>query len=352
MEDETGIFNIAIAKKSYRREGTNAQQSSGESDERVGERPHNAHMKRAPLKKPAKKSALTDVVKLTHPDRVVFPEGYTKQDVADYYSAVMPRLLEAIRGRPLSIIRCPGGTAKGCFFQKHTMPGLKRVRSAVLKEESGSEGTYLYVESAAQVMELVQFNAIEFHPWASTIKNTDITDYLVFDLDPGPSVTWKAVVAAAELLRDRLRDVKLESFVRTSGGKGLHVVVPLRPAVTWANAKEFASSFASSLADERPHEFIATAAKARRDRVIFIDYLRNSRGATSVASYSLRSRAGAPVALPLSWVELRKVKSGSAFTLRDVPARIKRQARDPWDAFARIRQPLPGKRGAVRRSKT
>ena len=191
-------------------------------------------MKSAAAKKSAKKPTPADVVKLTHPERVVFPEGYTKQDVADYYAAVMPRLLEAIRGRPLSIIRCPDGTAKGCFFQKHTMAGLKRVRSVMLKEESGGRGTYLYVENATQVMELVQFNAIEFHPWASTIENTDVTDYIVFDLDPGPDVAWKSVVAAAELLRDRLRDVKLESFVRTSGGKGLHVVVPLRPAVAWA----------------------------------------------------------------------------------------------------------------------
>jgi bifunctional non-homologous end joining protein LigD len=311
-------------------------------------------MKRAAAKKSVKKPPARptpDVVKLTHPDRVVFPEGYTKQDVADYYTAVMPRLLEAIRGRPLSIIRCPVGTSKGCFFQKHTMAGLKRVRSMVLKEESGGEGTYLYVENAAQMLELVQFNAIEFHPWASTVANTDVTDYLVFDLDPGPDVAWKAVVAAAELLRDRLRDVKLESFVRTTGGKGLHVVVPLRPAVVWADAKDFAQRFASSLADERPNEFIATASKAKRSGVIFIDYLRNSRGATSVASYSLRSRAGAPVALPLSWVELRKVKGATAFTLRNVPARIKRQTRDPWHAFAGFRQSLPRKRGGGRRSK-
>ncbi|HEX3894701.1 MAG TPA: non-homologous end-joining DNA ligase [Rudaea sp.] len=309
-------------------------------------------MKRAPAKKTSKKLPVpADVVKLTHPDRVVFAEGYTKQDVADYYTAVMPLLLAAIRGRPLSIIRCPDGTGKGCFFQKHTMQGLKRVKSALLKEESGGEGTYLYVENAVQVLELVQFNAIEFHPWASTIEDTDVTDYLVFDLDPGPDVTWKTVVRAAELLRDRLGDVKLESFVRTSGGKGLHVVVPLRPAVAWADAREFAHGFASSMADERPDEFIATASKAQRGGVIFIDYLRNSRGATSVASYSLRSRAGAPVALPLGWVELRKVKSADAFTLRNVPARLKRQKRDPWHAFAGVRQSLPGKR-AARRSKT
>jgi bifunctional non-homologous end joining protein LigD len=309
-------------------------------------------VKVAPKKESVKKTATSkagDELHLTHPDRVVFSEGYTKQDVADYYIAVMSRLLNAIRNRPLSIIRCPSGTSKGCFFQKHTMPGLKHVRSAVLKEESGGESTYLYVENAAQVLELVQFNAIEFHPWASTIDDTDITDYLVFDLDPGPDVAWKSVIAAAELLRDRLLDSKLESFPRTSGGKGLHVVVPLRPAVAWAAAKEFAHRFAATLADERPHEFIATASKAKRDGVIFIDYLRNSRGATSVASYSLRSRPGAPVALPLSWDGLRKVKSASAFTLRNVPSAIKRQTRDPWLAFGTIRQSLPGKSRNVRR---
>ena len=280
---------------------------------------------------------------LTHPDRVVFSEGYTKQDVANYYAAVMPRLLDAIRARPLSIIRCPSGTSKGCFFQKHTMPGLKRVRSVVLTEGSGDEGTYLYVEKAAQALELVQFNAIEFHPWASTIKNTDVTDYLVFDLDPGPDVAWKAVIAAAELLRDRLLDFKLESFVRTSGGKGLHVVAPLRPAVAWDAANDFAHQFAAALAEEFPKKFIATASKAKRAGVIFIDYLRNARGATCVASYSLRSRPGAPVALPLSWNGLEKLKSASAFTLRNVPATIRRQSRDPWAEFLTIRQSLPGK---------
>lgn len=309
-------------------------------------------MKSSPERKSAKKittPASPVLVRLTHPDRVVFSEGYTKQDVADYYAAVMPRLLMAIRNRPLSIIRCPSGTSKGCFFQKHTMPGLKRVRSVVLTEESGDEGTYLYVENAAQVLELVQFNAIEFHPWASTFKDTDITDYLVFDLDPGPDVAWKSVIGAAQLLRDRLLDLKLESFPRTSGGKGLHVVVPLKPAVAWAAAKEFAHEFAAVLADERPHEFVATASKAKREGVIFIDYLRNSRGATSVASYSLRSRPGAPVALPLSWDGLRKVKSASAFTLRNVPSVIKRQTQDPWAAFGTVRQSLPGKSRSVRR---
>jgi bifunctional non-homologous end joining protein LigD len=174
---------------------------------------------------------------------------------------------------------------------------------------------------------------------ACSVKKSDVTDYLVFDLDPGPDVAWKAVVSAAQLLRARLQGLHLESFVRTSGGKGLHIVVPLRPAAAWADAKAFAHDFAASAAAERPHEFIATASKAKRDGVIFIDYLRNTRGATSVASYSLRSRPGAPVALPLSWDGLKK--SASAFTLRNVPSIIKRQTSDPWKEFANVRQSLP-----------
>jgi bifunctional non-homologous end joining protein LigD len=281
-------------------------------------------------------------VRITHPERVVFDDGVTKQDVVDYYRAVVEPLLEGIRDRPLSIIRCPDGVAGGCFFQKHTLAGLKRVHTIDLHEESGGEGTYLYVRSPDEVIELVQFNAIEFHPWASTIKNTDVTDYLVFDLDPGTDVSWKAVVAGAELLRKRLGDLDLESFVRTSGGKGLHVVVPLKP-VAWDKAKSFAHRLSESIVEAEPDAYIATASKAKRGGVIFIDYLRNSRGATSVASYSLRSRAGAPAAVPLRWDEVRKLKSGADFTLRNVPARLKRQRRDPWQGFATLRQSLPKK---------
>ncbi len=287
-------------------------------------------------------SAQRNEVRITHPERVVFDDGATKQDVVDYYRAVMTPLLEGIRDRPLSIIRCPDGVASGCFFQKHTLAGLKRVHTIDLHEESGGDGTYLYVRSPDEVIELVQFNAIEFHPWASTIKNTDVTDYIVFDLDPGTDVVWKAVVAGAELLRKRLRELDLDSFVRTSGGKGLHIVVPLKP-VAWNKAKDFARRLSDSIVEAEPHAYIATASKAKRGGVIFIDYLRNSRGATSVASYSLRSRAGAPAAVPLRWDELLKIKSASDFTLRNVPARLKRQRRDPWQGFATLRQSLPKK---------
>ncbi len=176
-----------------------------------------------------------------------------------------------------------------------------------LKEESGS-GKYLYVDSAEGVLDLVQFNAIEFHPWAATADDPEHAQYVVFDLDPAPGVAWKRVAAAAVDVCDLLARVGLASFVRTTGGKGLHVVVPLRPAPEWAQAKDFAHAFAASLAASRPEEFVATAAKNKRDGKIFVDYLRNARGATSVASYSLRSRTGAPVAVPLAWSELGKIK--------------------------------------------
>jgi bifunctional non-homologous end joining protein LigD len=277
-------------------------------------------------------------VKLTRAERKVFPDGKNKGDVARYYAAVMPHLLAAIANRPLSIVRCPEGISAACFFQKHLTAGFKLVRSVRLHEESGDTGDYLFAASADEVFELVQFNALEFHPWAATIDDTEHTDYLVFDLDPGPGVTWSRVVAAAELVHERCAAEGLNAFLRTSGGKGLHVVVPLRPAVAWNTAKEFAQSFARSIAESKPQEFIATASKQRRQGKIFIDYLRNTRGATSVASYSLRARPGASVATPLRWDELHLLKSPTAFSMRNVPARLRSLHADPWQGFDSVRQ--------------
>jgi bifunctional non-homologous end joining protein LigD len=281
-------------------------------------------------------------VKLSHPERIVFPaDGYTKRDVADYYAAVMAQFLAGVRGRPLSIVRCPDGIDGACFFQKHLLPNLKHVRSVRLKEEGGGSGDYLFVDTADGVLELVQFNALEFHPWAATAKDPQHADYIVFDLDPAPDVAWRRVVNAATHLRDLLADLGLTSFVRTTGGKGLHVVVPLRPALAWAPAKHFAQAFAATLAAAMPAEFIAVATKSRRGGKIFVDYLRNARGATSVASYSLRSRAGAGVAMPLSWQELRKLKRGDAFTLKNALKHVRSRPEDPWASMARIKQSLP-----------
>ncbi|MET0330839.1 MAG: DNA ligase D [Dyella sp.] len=279
---------------------------------------------------------------ITHPDRVVYPDdGLSKQAVVDYYLAVMDWFLPGVHGRPTSVIRCPEGAGKPCFFQKHRLHGLHHVGSVRLKEESGRNGEYLCPDSAAAVIELVQFGALEFHPWGATATQPELADQLVFDFDPAPEVAWPRVIAAVRLARKLLRQVKLESFVRTTGGKGLHVVVPLNPPCPWGHAKAFARAFADSLAQMHPLEFVAVASKAQRKDRIYIDYLRNSRGATAVASYSLRARPGAPVATPLRWEELGKLRSGADFTLSTVPTRLTRLRRDPWEGFATIKQNLP-----------
>jgi bifunctional non-homologous end joining protein LigD len=280
-------------------------------------------------------------ITITHPDRVVYPEdGITKQEVADYYTRVMDWFLPGVVDRPTSVIRCPEGTGKACFFQKHMIAGLEHVGSARLKEESGGQASYIYPRDANSVIELVQFGVLEFHPWGATVKQPDLADRVVFDLDPGEDVAWDRVVAAARLVRKLLSQMGLESFLRTTGGKGLHVVLPLNPGCPWPQVKGFAQAFASSLAQAHPLEFIATASKARRGGLIYVDYLRNSRGATSVASYSLRARPGAPVAMPLRWTELGKLKSGHDFDIHSAPQRLARLRSDPWAGIGELRQNL------------
>ncbi|MFZ0872779.1 MAG: DNA ligase D [Rhodanobacter sp.] len=290
-------------------------------------------------KKPATSDSASIVI--THPDRIVFPDdGITKQDVANYYASVMDWFLPGVIDRPTSVIRCPEGTAKPCFFQKHLVQGLHHAGTAKLKEESGAQAEYIYPENAASVIELVQFGALEFHPWGATVEDPDQADRVVFDLDPGPNVAWDRVVAAARLVRSLLKPMGLESFLRTTGGKGLHVVVPLRPSCAWPAVKAFAGAFAATLAQAHPLEFVATATKTKRTGKIYVDYLRNSRGATSIASYSLRARPGAPVAMPLRWDELGKIKSGAAFNIKSAPKRLARMRKDPWEDLSKVRQNL------------
>lgn len=285
----------------------------------------------------------TGEIVITHPERVVFPDdGIRKQEVADYYRAIAPWLLPEIAGRPLSVVRCPQGAGRPCFFQKHHGQGMRQVDSVRLREESGDQEEYLVVHDEAGLMELVQFNALEFHPWGAKADAPDLADRLVFDLDPGPDVPWKDVVAAARTVRARLEELHLQSWPRTSGGKGLHVVVPLRPACPWEQVKAFAHGFADALAASEPLKFLATASKRLRNGRIFVDYLRNSRGATSVASFSLRARPGAPVAMPIRWEELGRLKSAARFTLRNTPARVRRLRSHPWEGIDDVKQDLSG----------
>ena len=280
-------------------------------------------------------------VKISSPTKVIYPDrGLTKRDVADYYEAVMDHLLPEIIDRPLSVIRCPGGAGKACFFQKHHTPGLERVDLVRLKEEAGNNANYLVVRDAEGLMELVQLNGLEFHPWGSTAENPDIANRVVFDLDPGEGVPWAEVKRAARDVRDLLKQMELTSFLRATGGKGLHVVVPLNPGCEWDLVKSFAHGFADALAQSQPQRFVSVSTLKLRPKKIFVDYLRNGRGATAVASYSLRARDGAPVAMPLAWSELGALKRGDAFDLVEVPKRLKRRRKDPWAGIDGLRQDL------------
>ena len=291
--------------------------------------------------KPAKSAkAKAPAVVISSPAKVLYPEdGITKQQVVDYYAAVMPRLLPEIANRPLSVVRCPAGIGKQCFFQKHHTPGLELVDLVPLKEEGGHSANYLVANSAEAVMELVQFNALEFHPWGAHADQPDRADRIVFDLDPGEGVPWAEVKRAALQVRDLLKQLGFRSYLRSTGGKGLHVLMPLAPACEWEVVRRFARSFAEAMAGSEPRRFVASATLKLRPGRIYVDYLRNGRGATAVASYSLRARAGAPVALPLAWSELAGLRRGDAFTLKNVPALLKGR-RDPWAGIGRVRQDL------------
>ena len=282
-------------------------------------------------------------VRITHPERVVFKSAkITKGDVAGYYQAIAPWLLREMANRPLSLIRCPSGAEGTCFFQKHYLESLGGAVKAIKLRQKGGVEDYIYVDDAAGVLALVQMNTLEFHPWGSHIDAPESPDRMVFDLDPDPGVGWKDVVAAARDVRARLREAGLESFVRLTGGKGLHVVAPLRRGPSWEQLKHFCESFADAMVAHRPQAYVATMSKAKRTDRIFIDWLRNTRGATSVTSWSLRARPGAPVAVPLRWEDLGRIARPDAFDLHKAVQRASALRADPWQGIDELDQALPG----------
>jgi bifunctional non-homologous end joining protein LigD len=286
--------------------------------------------------------ATEETMTLTNPDRVVF-EGarYTKADVADYYRSVAKWLLPELANRPLSLLRCPDGSQGQCFFQKHHAGSLgDDVRAIVLQQKSGKE-PYLYVDSIDGVLDLVQMNTLEFHPWGARVDDPERPDRMIFDLDPGEGVRWPAIVAAARDVRAKLKSAGLEAFVRLSGGKGLHVVVPIARGPSWDDVHAFCEGFASAMAGHAPDRYVATMSKAKRPGRIFIDWLRNARGATSIASWSLRARKGAPVAVPIRWEDLGATRKPDAFDLGKAKQRAARLRKDPWAGFANLDQQLP-----------
>jgi len=290
----------------------------------------------------AKRSGGSAPARLTHPERVVYPgAGIRKGEVADYYRAVAGWLLPELSERPLSLLRCPDGIEAACFFQKHHNDGFGPAVHPVELAEADGRADYLYVRDLEGVLALVQMNAIEFHPWGAHRKTPDRPDRVVFDLDPDPGIAWSELKRAAREVRARLAELGLDSWVRLSGGKGVHVVAPIRPGPDWSAVKDFCEAFAAAMAAQSPQRYVATASKAARKDRIFIDWLRNARGATSVAGWSLRARAGAPVAMPMRWDEFSRSRSSTDFDLGKAMRRAARLGSDPWEGFAESRQRLP-----------
>lgn len=279
-------------------------------------------------------------IAITHPDRVVFPKpGATKLELARYYETVAGWILPHVGERPVNLLRCPQGIAQQCFFQKHFKPTeLKSLRRVVVEEQEGRH-EYVMVRTVSDLVSLVQNGIIEFHPWGARGDDPDQPDRLIFDLDPSSPSQWKRVVETALAIRERLRELDLESFVKTTGGKGIHVVVPLRRGASWDEAKAFTRALAESFVKAVPSMFTINPLKQRRAGKIFIDYLRNDRGQTAVAPYSVRARDGATVAMPLGWDEVTPELRPEAFTLRTVPDLL-RKRRDPWRDMAKTRQTI------------
>jgi bifunctional non-homologous end joining protein LigD len=289
----------------------------------------------APVKKPDVSVA---GVHLTHPDRIYWEDvAITKSDLADFYVQVWKRMQPHLIGRPIALVRCPEGASGQCFFQKHARAGIP-TKFLHLVPEKGDK--IISIDDLGGVIALVQGGVLEIHTRGTTIDDRERADRLVFDLDPGPSTGWKDVVAAAGDVRERLSALKLESFLKTSGGKGLHVVLPIKPA-PWEEAKAFARAVAEAMEADEPDRYVSTATKAKRNRRIFVDYLRNSREATAVAPYSTRARAGAPVSVPIDWSELNSLKAANQYTVQNLMQRLSRLRTDPWASIGRVKQPLP-----------
>ena len=287
-------------------------------------------------RKPARSSP---GVRLTHPDRVYWKDaGVTKEGLASYYAQVWRFMAPHVASRPLALIRCPSGTSAQCFFQKHGWKGMSGEILTV--DDPQDDEPLIAIDSLDGLVGLVQGATLEIHPWQAALAEMEKPDQMVIDLDPGDGVPWSAVIDAARQVRERLEAAKLAVFVKTTGGKGLHVVAPLKPQAGWDAVKGFARALAEAMEGDDPKHFISKATKAARKGRIFIDYLRNGRGATAIAPYSTRARAGASVAMPLAWDELEPSLRSNHFTVANAVTRLDSLAADPWADFRKAERPL------------
>lgn len=281
---------------------------------------------------------------LTHPDRIYWPDvGLTKQGLADYYARVWPRIAPHLVDRPIALLRCPEGIDGACFFQKHPWRGMGADIERFDDPSDASDAPIVAVDDLDGLIALVQGAALEIHTWQTTRADLEHPDQLVMDLDPGEGVAWQAMIDAAQEVRERLRAAGLAAFVKTSGGKGLHVLAPLEPRAGWTAVKGFTDQMAHAMAADAPERYVATVAKSERAGRILIDYLRNGRNNTAVVAWGVRARPGAPVSMPIAWDELGPGLGPELgpdhFTVRNAPSRL--DAPDPWQDFRRAARPLP-----------
>ncbi|MFZ7127639.1 MAG: DNA ligase D [Desulfobacterales bacterium] len=281
-------------------------------------------------------------VRLTNPNRILFPgSGFTKADLLRHYRTVAERMLPYLELRPLTLVRCPDGMEADCFYQKHGTRSLPEGLETLPIREKDRERRYLYITGGHGLMALAQISALEIHPWGSHVDDPDRPDTIVFDLDPDPGLAWEHTLQAAWYLRGLLQGAGLESFVKTSGGKGLHVQLPIRRGPDWPAVKAFAAGIARKMAKAHPERFTNQSAKRHRTGRIYVDYLRNARGATSVAPYSPRARHGAPLSMPVHWHDLSHQLGPDAFAIDRLPDHLLGSEDDPWRDYFRVDNSLP-----------
>jgi bifunctional non-homologous end joining protein LigD len=298
-------------------------------------------IKAAPAPLPAALSNELAEVRLTSPQKVMYPDiGVTKLDLVRYYVQIADWILPHVVDRPLSLVRCPDGLGNQSFFQKHAGHETPKEVRRITAITDGKTEEHLYIEDLKGLVSLVQIGTLEIHPWPARVDNLERPDRIVIDLDPGEGVPFDRVREAANRVRERLRDLGLVSFVKTTGGKGLHVVVPLVRRHEWEVVKQFSRDLAHGMAADYPQSYTATMAKRARSGRIYLDYVRNSRGATAIAPYSPRARAGAFVAVPVTWDELTPELRPDQFSVKTLADRLVNLTADPWAGISDMRQSL------------
>ncbi len=289
------------------------------------------------IKKPKK----TNQIQLTHPEKILYKEdGITKLDLLNYYEEVAPVMLPFITNRPLTLVRCPSDY-KECFYQKKLNESGTALHAVAIKNKKEDKTEdYIYLDNDEGLFNLVQMGVLEIHPWGSMIDSLEYPDIIIFDLDPDENLAWKNVVAAALEVKGHLEQFKLKSFVKTTGGKGLHVVIPIKPEYDWEDVKNFSHTFALFMEQLNPDKYLSVMSKAKRKGKIYIDYLRNQRGANAIAAYSTRAKIHAPISTPLDWDELTPNKKDTYYTIKTLPRRLEQLKHDPWKGFWSVSQSL------------